>query len=141
MDQMQLVAADVFAAELFGQRSKCLAKPAALARRPTTAQRFSSTKTLRRRFACWAKNLENREGGPVGCSKLFGHHQLQQRFLTPSLGMDPPLGSSTRRTPVLLLMGATARRSRPRNIAAADRFGKVLAKIDADGQANHGPPR
>jgi hypothetical protein len=26
------------------------------------------------------------------------------------------------------------------NIAAADRFGKVLAKIDADGQANHEPP-
>ena len=73
-----------------GQRSKCLAKPAALARRPTTAQRFSSTKTLSRRVACWAKNLENREGGPVGCSKLFGHHQLQQRFLTPSLGLDPP---------------------------------------------------
>jgi hypothetical protein len=66
-------------------------------------QRFCSTKTLSRRVACWAKNLENREGGPVGCRKLFGHHQLQQRFLTPSLGLDP-LGSSRRRTPVLLLM-------------------------------------
>jgi hypothetical protein len=35
--------------------------------------------------------------------KLFGHYQLQQQFLTPSLGLAP-LGSSRRLTPVLLLM-------------------------------------
>jgi hypothetical protein len=34
---------------------------------------------------------------------LFGHHQLQQRFLTPLLGMDA-LGSPKRRTAVSLLM-------------------------------------
>jgi hypothetical protein len=73
-----------------GERSKCLAKPAALARHPTTAQRFSFNGNAQPPGRLLGEKLENREGGPVGCSKLFGHHQLQQRFLTPSLGLDPP---------------------------------------------------
>jgi hypothetical protein len=64
--------------------------------------------------------------------------QLQQRFLTPSLGLDP-FGSSRRRTPVLLLMVSRWSPITATKYAAADRFGKVLAKIDADGKANEPP--